>query len=224
MSPCSPLNNLVDVALADAVFAGKVHRLLAVPVPSSDITDSVVGQLCKIDSCPACRSTLPHHIRRVIQRRAEEQMIRIAAWRIVTGVKNLQTIRNRAIRQLPSNTVSRLMLPVEIDHTISVVVTGSWPSPASVWILRHTAPKSVFDTWTSSRRSSARLRTVTGFTDFDLVGNRQEGRTTVQAETRDARLFRHLPVLSVSAMPGAVSSSAPVSLSPFYHLTLVESD
>lgn len=79
------------------------------PVIQANLTEGSIVNPYRLNLCRregAFASTLRLPVRHVSGLSAQEKVLRIAAWRIVTGVKDVQAVRDWAIRNLPRRAVS----------------------------------------------------------------------------------------------------------------------
>jgi hypothetical protein len=84
---------------------------------------------------PTLPPPFPSHVGKVLSTRAEPQMIRAHARRIVAMVANKQTIRDRAVVQLPRVAMSQSLLPLMDNGAVAGVDAVPAPQPAGVGLL-----------------------------------------------------------------------------------------
>lgn len=153
----------------------------------------------------ACRPTLPFHIGGVFSRGADKQVVRANTVPYIAMVAHMQTGRNRAACPFIGQAMRRRMTPSDAETAIAVGCTGAEPQPAVARFV-HFRPETFLggDIGASARAK----RTVTA----------GECRPTAETNALSCgTLGRHdlnLLTGSGSAMPGAVSSSAPASCCP----------
>lgn len=78
-----------------------------------------IGRSRELWSGALPRSLLSRHVRLIVSRRSQPQMIDIAAWAIVASVAHVQAIWNRAFRQNPSGAMRRPASIGQIDEPIA---------------------------------------------------------------------------------------------------------
>lgn len=131
-------DNVRDRLLAHAVLSGEFASIGAPPlradplvvadVPGSDVTNSIGTQ--------PDASTLCDPVSDVLQVRAEEQVSRVAARRVVAPVADMQPVRNGpTVCQLPGDSVSPDVAPLGTLHpqeSVTGVVHRPGPHPAAI--------------------------------------------------------------------------------------------
>jgi hypothetical protein len=92
----------------------------------------------------AAVTALRHHVGRVVARRAEKKMARIAAPRVIASVEDVQALGHGAFLQFPSEAVAMPYLASVVELAVSLAVGRALPSPALILSgLRDAGPKLV---------------------------------------------------------------------------------
>lgn len=140
MAPRATANNMRHGWLAKTEPLGeRSHAVLTVArcVHRSDIADIIFRQVCLVvrGTTGFIVPTLGVHVLHVLGLRPEEQVVRVDTGRVIptrTVVAHIQTIRDRAVRQLPRHPVSAPAPRRCPDDPIPVRVLARRPQPASM--------------------------------------------------------------------------------------------
>jgi hypothetical protein len=146
------------------------------------------------------RQSLGNEVLLVFEVCSQEQMPRIHAWRIVTGVADEQALRNGAIRQLPGNTRGPVLATFGVHHPVAIVVSVSRPLPARFgWGVWH-EPLEALSARSQPRLVVASLRAIQPTTLTCIRRVRMKREPAYKA--RDVRISAHRGSTSVVLAPG----------------------
>lgn len=147
MSPYLSSLNATNCALPDSVVCSDYYLSARICTNSDDVGFGQFGLWVQFTAA-VFMATLYHLVGHVVQVGAEKQMVRIDACADIASMKNAHPVIssalwNRSIRQLPSDSLSRLQFPVESKMTVSAAAERSCPQPAFAGLV-NLRPESLF--------------------------------------------------------------------------------
>lgn len=149
VSPRPTMKNVLDRAAGYAVFSrqlvlGHAPRLVSLPdLPHFGFSQA--GRSLIFAACRAVRivSALCNHVGDVVGASTQEQMRRVAAWRVIAPVKDTPIVRRRAKGEFVSEPVSRNCAPLVSQLAVAELEPAPTPLPAvaAVWCSRNSFPE-----------------------------------------------------------------------------------
>src|SRR6185295_10732643 len=111
------------------------YRRSAFTRAGQDVEICRVGELARAEAID--QTALLARIIEILLGRAEKEMRRIAARRVIAFVARVQAVRDRTVRQFPRHTMCRHRSTLAIDHARDLAVPaneGTGPDPAARWM------------------------------------------------------------------------------------------
>ncbi len=141
MFPCSAKDYVSGGFSMDSVIVGNAHDFFPSRSSRPHIKHASIGKLAPSVLFSAryicgivlkSQPSLCRGISHIVELISEKKMLRIHAWRIITFVKNHQSVWNWAIMQFPRNAVSLSRFSAYIYPSIPSPVNTSQPQPARI--------------------------------------------------------------------------------------------
>jgi hypothetical protein len=126
--PCSAQFDVVDGGPRDAIFGGSYRRVSLIGANRRDL---VLRQLRIPLRRAALHSSLALGVLLIVVRRAQKQVVRIHARRIVATVAHVKAVRDWAAMDLPRHAVGEFAFAAAIDRAVIEATPATAPLPAS---------------------------------------------------------------------------------------------
>lgn len=150
MRPSLEANDVVNLSIPDSELSGEGSLGRAISVTRTNRPHGVFGQSCAVILRSAMnwrrlQSTLLHAIARVVERRAEKEVVWIYAATVVTAVQNVKAVWNWTAKELPSHAMRSLWTVVATEVAVTAWVERANPLPAVIpAAASNLAPKALF--------------------------------------------------------------------------------
>lgn len=118
----------------DAVSVSDSFLRFAALQRDSDRPNVVIGEFGLGKLLASLLSSFCNHVRRVVSRSSQEQVARIAAWRVVAAMQDVKPLRHGAVGLLPHNPMGEPgfapNIVAKLNHAIALRRSSACPRPA----------------------------------------------------------------------------------------------
>lgn len=155
-------DDVADDRLVDAVLVR--DGLLGHPrIHAADVPHVLLAQLRAAMFRAKRMPFLFNLVVRIVRSRADEQMRRVTAWRIIAMVQDVFAIRNRTVDAFVRNAMrAKLTALLVRDHAVAFFVMRSRPRPTRLWIADFVERDKTIEEWPTARSVGACARAKQG--------------------------------------------------------------
>lgn len=141
--PFFSINNARNISRSSFILPCETYQGSSRAIPSANFIDLFTRQFSSAMRFTTRATAFAFPIPIIFKLRANPQVRRVAAWRIVARMAHAQAVRNRSKMDLPSNSVRSDNFPIiKTECTVAILVATRSPRPAIVTsALLNFAPK-----------------------------------------------------------------------------------